>query len=118
MDKRADDRIETFEDFWPYYLREHRNPRTRTLHYAGTALAVFALAATIALGNPWLLLAVPLVGYGFAWFAHYFVEKNNPATFRYPLWSLACDFRMAFSRLAGRIDRDLERAGVTGRPSS
>lgn len=107
--------IRTFEDFWPHYLREHAKPRTRTLHYVGTTLAVAGLAAFLATGDPWILLAVPLAGYGPAWIAHFFVEKNRPATFTYPLWSLIGDFRMAFRRLTGHIDEDLERAGVIER---
>jgi hypothetical protein len=107
--------IRTFDDFWPYYLREHAKPQTRTLHYIGTSLAVLCLAAAAVTVNPWLLLAVPVAGYGPAWIAHFFVEKNRPATFTYPMWSLAGDFRMAYRRLIGRIDDDLERAGVIER---
>jgi len=108
-------RIETFEDFWPYYLREHTKPPTRALHYLGTGLASLAMAAVVVVGDPWALLVVPVAGYGPAWIAHFFVEKNRPTTFTYPLWSLAGDFRMAFSWLTGHIAEDLERAGLTGR---
>jgi hypothetical protein len=107
-------RIDDFEEFWLFYLSEHAKPQTRALHYAGTALAVFGIAACILLGKLWFLLAVPAAGYGPAWIAHRFVEKNRPSTFRYPLWSLACDFRMAFSWLTRQIADDLKRAGVTG----
>ena len=117
MAEQTNQRIDNFEDFWLFYLREHANPRTRTLHYIGTGAAVFGIAASIILGKLWFLLAVPVAGYAPAWIAHFFVEKNRPATFQYPLWSLACDFRMAFSRLTGQIDEDLARAGVTeGKP--
>ena len=114
-DTSSDRRIESFEDFWPAYLRQHSRPATRALHYAGTGLAALALAFTVVSGNPWLLLAVPVAGYGPAWIAHFFIEKNRPATFKHPFWSLAGDFRMAFSWLTGHIGEDLERAGIAGR---
>ena len=102
----------TFAEFWPFYLREHSRPRTRGLHYAGTTL-VIAIALFAAATGRWLwLLAIPLAGYGFAWVAHFAVEKNRPATFTYPLWSLAADFRMWWLWATGRLGKELERAGV------
>jgi hypothetical protein len=111
-DSSTNRRIETFEDFYPYYLQEHAKSLTRALHYVGTGLATLAMFVFVVTGNPWVLLVGPVVGYGPAWIAHFFIEKNRPATFRYPLWSLAGDFRMAFSWLTGHIGEDLERAGV------
>jgi hypothetical protein len=107
-------RYSTFEEFWPFYLREHSKPRTRALHYAGTSLVVAIAAFALVTGRWWLLLALPVAGYGFAWVAHFRVEKNRPATFTYPLWSLAADFRMWWLWLTGRIGSELERAGVRG----
>ena len=102
----------SFAQFWPFYLREHSRPRTRALHYAGTTLVV-AIAIIAAATGRWLwLLAIPLAGYGFAWLAHFAVEKNRPATFTYPLWSLAADFKMWALWLAGRLGSELDRAGV------
>jgi hypothetical protein len=103
--------ITRYHDFWPHYLREHAKAKTRALHYAGTALTFVALAAGMWL-NTWWLLAIPLAGYGFAWGAHFGVEKNRPATFTYPLWSLASDYRMFFLWSAGRLGPHLKAAGV------
>ncbi|APR54262.1 DUF962 domain-containing protein [Sphingomonas koreensis] len=103
--------ITRYADFWPYYLREHAKAQTRALHYAGTMLTFAALAAGIWLSS-WWFLAIPLAGYGFAWAAHFGVEKNRPATFTYPLWSLVSDYRMFFLWLGGRLGPHLQRAGV------
>jgi hypothetical protein len=102
----------TFAEFWPFYLREHSKPATRALHYVGTSLVV-ALAGYALLMGEWLwLVALPLAGYFFAWLAHFTIEKNRPATFTYPLWSLFADFRMWWLWLSGGLKAELERAGV------
>lgn len=103
----------SFETFWLFYLREHSRPRTRALHYAGTALMLLIALAALVTRTWWLLALLPVAGYGFAWTAHFAVERNRPATFTYPLWSLAADFRMFFLWLFGRLPAELRRAGVT-----
>ena len=102
----------TFAEFWPFYLREHAKPRTRALHYAGTSLVVLIAIAALVTGNWWLLIAMPLAGYGFAWASHMAVERNRPATFTYPSWSLAADFKMWWLWLTGRLGPELTKAGV------
>jgi hypothetical protein len=100
--------IRTYREFWPYYLREHSRPETRALHIAGTGLATALLVAGMATANAWLAIAAVLAGYGPAWFAHFAVEGNRPATFRYPVWSLISDFRMAAMWFAGRLHREFD----------
>ena len=106
------ERIASFAEFWPFYLREHSLPRTRALHYVGTTLVVMVAVFALMTGRWWFLLAMPLAGYFFAWIAHFTVEKNRPATFTHPLWSLAADFRMWWLWLSGRLAPELEKAGV------
>jgi len=109
-------RYQSFRDFWPHYLREHAKPSTRAYHYAGTSLVVGIAAAAAATGTWWLLAAIPVAGYGFAWAGHAFAEHNRPATFTYPSWSLMADFKMWWLWLTGRLGPELDAAGVARRP--
>lgn len=96
-------RFRSIAAFYPFYLDQHRSRRNRRLHFIGTTGVLLALlAAALSADGRWLI-AVPLSGYGFAWFGHFVFEKNKPATFRYPLYSLACDFLMYRDILLRRI---------------
>ena len=86
--------IKTYSEFWPYYLQEHAQPATRGYHYLGIIALMGVILATFTTGNFFYLWFMPVVGYGFAWFSHLTVEKNKPATFDYPFWSLISDFRI------------------------
>jgi hypothetical protein len=89
-------RFHSFRDFFPFYLGEHQKPATKKLHFWGLNLAWVALIWVLWTGHWWGLILMPISGYGFAWYAHFFVEKNRPATFRYPLWSIMGDLYMYF----------------------
>jgi len=100
--------IRSFADFWPYYVRQHSRALTRRLHAVGSVLAIVLLGTAFAV-NLWLLLAVPVVGYAFAWYSHFFVEHNKPATFGHPFYSLAADYRMLFLMMAGRMEGEVAK---------
>ena len=105
-------KIQTYAEFWPFYLSEHAHPRNRTLHLIGTGLALLLQIAAVVMLNIWLLLASLVVGYGFAWFGHFRVEHDRPATFTYPAWSLAGDWVMYWQLLTGRIPFEERDAGA------
>lgn len=98
----------TYSEFWPYYLREHAQPATRLLHVLGTGIALALLIAAAVLASPWLLLAAIVAGYAFAWISHLAIEGNRPATFRFPLWSLYSDGRMAVLWATGGLQSELD----------
>jgi hypothetical protein len=104
-----EDRIKNFEEFWPYYVREHRTAGCRLLHFIGSGLGVICLISTIVTGNLWFIPLGLALGYGFAWVGHFFVEHNKPATFQYPLWSFRADWRMWRFMLFGRMREEVER---------
>jgi hypothetical protein len=102
----------TFGDFWPYYLRQHASEDTRNLHFFGTAAALTLLGGVVFHGDYRWLCAAIVVAYASAWLGHFMFEKNRPATFTHPLWSLRGDFRMFRLWVLGRLDTELEKAGV------
>ena len=93
----------SFADFYPYYLAEHSDQTCRRLHFVGTTLVLACLIYFLISFNPLALAALPLVGYGFAWVGHFFFEKNRPATFKYPLYSLIGDWVMYRDMMVGKI---------------
>ena len=92
----------SLKEFYPYYLSEHQHPTSRILHFVGTGLVILVLIGSLVFGLYYALLGIPLIGYGFAWIGHFFFEKNKPATFTYPFYSLASDFILFFDLLRGK----------------
>ncbi len=101
--------FQTYQDFWPFYVSQHRNRLCRNLHFLGTSLVLLMLVLAVMNLNAWLLLAMPVFGYGFAWVGHFYAEKNRPATFTYPIWSLMGDFQMFYFMCQGRMDEEVRR---------
>lgn len=106
----------TFSEFWPYYLAEHSRPATRALHLLATLAWLGLLLASLATRTWWLLALIPVAAYGVAWFSHFFVERNRPATFKHPLLSLLADHKMAFYILTGKMGSELARLKIAPKP--
>ncbi len=97
------DGFASFAEFYPYYLGEHSDLRCRRLHFIGSWLVLVLLGVAVATANPWWLLGMPLVGYGFAWVGHFYFEHNRPATFKHPIYSLIGDWVMWWQILRGQV---------------
>ncbi|MCB1042815.1 MAG: DUF962 domain-containing protein [Acidobacteria bacterium] len=94
--------FQSFTEFYPYYLAEHRDARCRRCHFVGSFLVILLVFAGVVV-NPWWFAATPVVGYGFAWIGHFVFEKNRPATFKHPLYSLMGDWVMFKDMIMGRV---------------
>jgi hypothetical protein len=99
----------SFEEFWPHYVRAHSKKTNRRLHFVGTTLGVACVAGGVLWRKPLLLAAGPILGYGISWIGHFVFEKNIPATFSHPLWSLKGDFIMWRKIANGTMDAEVER---------
>lgn len=103
-------KYKSFWEFYPFYLTEHQNFVSRTLHFLGTGLVIYLFFYAI-YTQWWLgLLYIPLAGYGFAWVGHFFFEKNKPATFQYPAYSLGSDFVMFYHILTFQLPKKMKEA--------
>jgi len=98
----------SFEEFWPFYVCEHRNPKTRLFHFLGTA-AIIPLFGLTLFYRPRIGFLIPVCAYGLAWVSHFFIEKNRPATFSYPLWSIIGDFKMFWLMCIGKMEKEVLR---------
>ncbi len=102
--------IDSYREFWDFYVREHSKSATRGLHFIGTALGLLLLIWFIWRGTWYYFPLSFVIGYAFAWFAHFVVEKNRPATFKYPFWSFISDYKMMWYMITGRMGREVDRA--------
>ena len=100
----------TYDEFFLHYLRQHRDAHNRLLHACGTGLGIVVVITALVLGHPWFALLFVPIGYGFAWFGHFVIERNTPATWDFPWWSFLSDFRMLALMLTGRLGHWIARA--------
>ncbi len=105
----ADQEFRTFEEFWPFYVKEHQKKATRILHFIGTTSAMACVAGGLLTKRRWLLAVAPVAGYGPAWISHFFIEGNKPASFKHPLWSLRADLVMWTKMVRFQMDDEVER---------
>jgi len=104
--------INSFRDFWPHYVAAHRKPATRSIHLLATTSSWIIIAFAVVTGHWWYLLTIPIVAYGLAWYSHFFIEHNRPATFGHPFYSLAADYKMAGLMLTGRMRKEMDRLNL------
>lgn len=105
----SDRQITNYAEFWDFYVREHSQPLTRILHFTGTSLGILLLVWLIGRGVWYYFPLCFVVGYAFAWTAHFFVEHNKPATFKYPFWSFVSDYKMMWLMMTGGMNAEVER---------
>ncbi|KAK1377490.1 L-rhamnose-proton symporter like [Heracleum sosnowskyi] len=98
------------DEFWPYFVSQHSKPATRRWHFAGVFASILCLIYSFTF-NWCYLFGVPVLAYGAAWYSHFFVERNVPASFDYPLWSFLCDMKMFGLILTGQMDKEIRRLG-------
>jgi hypothetical protein len=110
-------RIASFQEFWPYYVGEHRLPVCRGLHYFGTSMGLLTVSWAIWTRTLWLVPLALVLGYGPAWIGHFFLERNRPATFKYPLWSLMSDFKMLSLAARGKMAAEVTRLYGSASPA-
>jgi hypothetical protein len=96
-----------FREFWPHYLRAHRNRANRLAHYGATTLSFTAIAVSIASGEVWIAPVCILVSYAIALTAHRVFERNHSLVFVNPVWGAVADLKMCWLALTDGLDREL-----------
>jgi hypothetical protein len=96
---KSSETFKNFDEFWPHYVSEHKNMLNKRMHFLGLLIVHLIILYVFGTADFKMLLWVPIVGYSFSWLGHFIAEKNTPATFKYPLWSLRADFKMFYLTL-------------------
>ena len=96
-------KFNSFKEFYPFYLSEHSNNTNKILHAIGSIGVLCIVLYSLLNLNLKILYLAPICGYGFAWVGHFFLEKNKPATFQYPIYSFIGDWVMLKDIILGKI---------------
>jgi hypothetical protein len=99
----VDKKYHSFAEFYPFYLSQHQNKVCRQLHYLGSSIALLILLLSLITQQFYGILVAIIAGYLFAWIGHFFFEKNKPATFQYPFYSLLADWVMLWQAIFNRL---------------
>jgi hypothetical protein len=110
MQKNSDQahKFQSFAEFWPFYIEQHSHPKTRLLHFCGSTISLVMGLMAVVTANPWFIVVAVGIGYSFAWYSHFFIEENRPATFGHPIWSFRADVKMWFLMITGRMGAEAE----------
>lgn len=93
----------TLREFWPQYLALHSRWGTQRLHVFGLILGYALAIAGVLKGEWWAILLAPMSAYFFGFLGHLLVEENQPASFRHPILSVACDHLLTWKVLRGQL---------------
>lgn len=95
--------IKNYNEFYRFYLTEHRNITSRRLHVVGSSIGLYFWSKAICQRKAKYLAYGLLSGYACAWVGHFFFEHNKPASFKQPLYSFISDWRMLSDVVRGRL---------------
>jgi hypothetical protein len=113
-------RYKSLDEFWPYYVGEHSRRLTRIFHFIGNTNLFIWLFMAMLRRRPRYVIWGVISSYIFAWIGHFYVERNRPATFEYPVLSALADMRMYGLMLRGEMRAEVEKyakkRGVTLEP--
>ncbi|RJE69348.1 hypothetical protein AMS70_18145 [Acinetobacter sp. JS678] len=95
--------IKNYQEFYRFYLTEHRNIMSRRLHVVGSSIGIYFFSKAIRKKQAKYVLYGLVAGYANAWVGHFVFEKNKPASFKQPFYSFISDWRMLSDVARGRL---------------
>jgi hypothetical protein len=109
--------IETFQDFWPLYLRAHSSRVSRACHFTGLALSAATAGAMIACGMVFFLVLAVVPALLGAWLGHKLSPRHEHLADEHPDWAARADLKMFGLFLAGRLGQELDKLQLSSKPA-